>query len=106
MKARLLALLGALTACAHGAPEPALFSPQMASDRSVVVGRVLAVYPDSLGLGPAIVVVDTNDRPYRMRVTRLTGSGMQMYAGNRVTAWCRGVGPAMVADSVRVEAKQ
>lgn len=95
-----------LLSCARSAPAPlraALFSPQLASDRSIVVGRVLgAAIPDTLG-NPHIVVVDTAGRPYPMRVVRLTGSDMQMHVGDRVTAWCHGAGADLIADSVRVE---
>src|SRR2546429_4138772 len=103
---RWLIALAALSCASHKPLEPALFSPQMANDRSIVVGRILgAPMPDSLGW-PHIVVMDTTGRPYQLRVIRNTAGNMKMVAGLRVTAWCHGVGPGMVADSVRVEEQQ
>lgn len=96
-------LVGCARLAAPPPLSPALFSPQLANDRSIVVGRVLgAAIPDTLG-NPHIVVVDTAGRSYPMRVVRLTGSDMQMHVGDTVTAWCHGAGADLVADSVRVE---
>lgn len=97
-----------LVGCApKAAPPPltaALLSPQLASDRSVVVGRVLgAAVPDADG-NPHIVVIDTAGHSYRLLVVRHTAAGMQqMHPGDRVTAWCHGAEANLVADSMRVE---
>lgn len=103
---RLLLLVGTLAACAPARPPaPALFSPQLASDRSLVTGAVIGMWPDSAG--SYFVVLDKAGRAYRVLLPAPTGrytrAGMTMVPGKTVTAWCRGVGTDLTADSVRVE---
>src|SRR5437660_10156509 len=83
---RWLIALAALSCASHRPLEPALFSPQMASDRSIVVGRILgAPMSDSLGW-PHIVVMDTAGRPYQLRVIRNTAGGGPMPPRVRLAA--------------------
>lgn len=108
-----MSMVAGLLGCASAQPNvaipgrpPALFSPQLASDRSVVVGAVLSTWSDTAGLH--LVVLDKVGRAFRLllpaQTGRYTGSGMTMRAsGDTVTAWCRGAGADLVADSIRVE---
>lgn len=100
---RLLAL--ALLGACHPAPAPVspLAALVAAPAPLVLTGRVLAIYPDSLGTGTPIVLLDAAGRPSRLRVIRHTQGGMTMQGGNRVTAWSHVAGADTVADSVRVE---
>ena len=91
----------ALACAANPEPEPAQFSPQLASDRSLVVGGVLSKEVDPRGV--RVVIVDRAGRPYHVLVLRLTRAGMTLETGDDVTAWCHGAGDDLVADSMRVD---
>jgi len=88
-------------ACAHQALQPALFSPQLASDQLLVTGTVLALTPDSAGL--YVVVVVAPNRTYRLLLPASASGPRVLQTGSIVTAWCRGAGTDLVADSIRVD---
>lgn len=88
--------------CGSGMARPVRLEPALRSAEPFeLYGAVSRIVPDTAHR-PVAWLLLSDGTVAHVTVLRLTRTGMTMAPGDRVRAWCRQVGPDIVADSAEV----